>query len=108
MKGVAERDLLNVPRLGIVEDRGIDVILHGHIHFLPWLECLPIEAETVNLVEIDARLLRLDIEGGDAGDRPVRQVLGFEESQLAIRRSVHPRQNTLCKCLRSMQKLPHQ
>ena len=72
VEGVAERDLLDVPGVRIIEYLGVDVVQHRHAHFLAGLQRLLVETEALHLVEVLAGLFGLYIEGSHAGDRLVR------------------------------------
>src|SRR5207237_4850930 len=68
-EGVAQGDRLDVARVGVLQDRRIDVEDDGHTLRLAGLQRLLSEAEALDFLEIFARLCRLNVEGGGAGDR---------------------------------------
>src|SRR6185312_7551002 len=61
--GVGQRDRVDVPRIGIIDDRGIDEERHAQIGALAGFQVLLREAEALQLVEVDAGLDRCHVEG---------------------------------------------
>src|SRR5471030_3244841 len=71
---VGQRDGVDLARVGVAQQVGIDEERYREIGAFARPETLPGEAEALQLVEIDAGLERRDVEGRGAGDRRLGQV----------------------------------
>src|SRR4029079_8875334 len=88
VKRVAKRNLVDVLRIGILLDLGIDEEHYRHIHLLTGLERLLGETEALDLLEIFPRLVGRDIVGRLARPGPSTKVLRSIEN-LRLRSRPH-------------------
>ncbi len=80
-KRVAERDFMHVLRARVSAQARIHEEIHRHLHFGPRRQPLLVEAEALDLLEVDPRLLRRHVERRMPHNRMVRQVLRLEQYQ---------------------------
>lgn len=67
-------------------DCGIDVEEERQINGLVWVNELVFKTEALNLVEIEGRLLRIDLVNGDASNWSVGTIEDFVESERTLAR----------------------
>src|SRR5260221_12155379 len=77
-EGVGQRDRRDVAHLWIAGERRVDEEGDRHVDGLPGRERLLVEAEALDLGEIEPDLVGRNVEGRLALDRPAGQVLGAE------------------------------
>src|SRR5687768_5274162 len=84
VEGIAQRDLVDVPSLGVVQDRGVHVEAHRHLHGLPGLQYLLREAEALDLREVAAGRVRDDVEARLPRNGLVRGVVRLVEGKVGL------------------------
>lgn len=67
-EGIVERDRVDVLHVGILQEIGIDVEKHRHIHSLLLVQSLLFETEALDLAEVWRNLSRCDTVCGHAYD----------------------------------------
>lgn len=81
---IAQCQLLDPPHIRIIHKVRIDVEEHRHVHGLPGIQPLLLEAEALDLAEVGRDLARGDAVGRDADDVLVAVVRGRVEGQRGL------------------------